>query len=60
MSAVPWIKVIIAVIGITVWAFGYQRDDTTLRWIGIALLGVAALLRFYRPRPRSGEGPPRV
>ena len=60
MSALPWIKVITAVIGITVWAFGYSRDDSTLRWVGIALLAVAMLLRFYRPRPRSGEGPPRV
>ena len=60
MNALPWIKVIIAVVGITVWAFGYQRDDSTLRWIGIGLLGIAALMRFYRPRPRDGGSPPRV
>ena len=60
MSALPWIKVILAVVGITVWAFGYQRDDSTLRWIGIALLGIAALMRFYRPRPGNGGQPPSV
>ena len=60
MNAVPWIKVIVAVVGITVWAFGYQRDDSTLRWIGIAFLAVAMLLRFYRPRPRNGGSPPPV
>ena len=60
MSALPWIKITIAVVGITVWAFGYQRDDSTLRWVGIGLLGVAALLRFYRPRPRGGGDRPPV
>ena len=60
MTVLPWIKVLLAVLGITVWAFGYRQDDSTLRWIGIGLLGVAALMRFYRPRPRGGEGPPRV
>lgn len=58
MSALPWIKVAIAVLGITVWAFGFRQDDSTIRWIGIALIGVAALLRFYRPRPRhKGDRP---
>lgn len=58
MTALPWIKILLAVAGITVWAFGYRQDDATLRWVGIALLAVAALLRFYRPRPRTnGDGP---
>ena len=60
MSVIPWIKVILAVVGITIWAFGYRQDDATLRWIGIGLLGVAALMRFYRPRPRGGGDRPTV
>ncbi len=60
MSAIPWIKVILAVLGITVWAFGYRQDDSTLRWIGIGLLAVATLMRFYRPRPRDGGSKPAV
>lgn len=58
MSALPWIKVLLAVAGITVWAFGFRQDNDTLRWVGIALLAIAALLRFYRPRPRgTGDRP---
>lgn len=58
MTTLSWIKVAIAVLGITIWSFGYQRDDSTLRWIGIAVIAAAALLRFYKPTRRNG-GPPR-
>ena len=57
MTNLSWIKVAIAVVGIAIWSFGYRQDDSTLRWIGIAVLAAAALLRFYRPGP--GRGGPR-
>ena len=56
MSTLSWVKIAVAVLGITIWAFGYRYDDSTLRWIGIAVLAAAALMRFYRPRPRHKDG----
>ena len=47
-----WIRFALAAIGMLVWAYGYQADDGTTRWVGIALLGVAVLLRFATPRRR--------
>lgn len=57
MTSLSWIKVAIAVIGIAIWSFGYRQDDATIRWVGIAVLAAAALLRFYPSRPGRG-GPP--
>jgi hypothetical protein len=38
-----------------VWAYGYRVDDPPIRWVGIAFLGVAVLLRFWgRRRPPAG------
>jgi hypothetical protein len=53
---VTWLRLGIAAIGMLVWAYGYQADDVTIRWIGIGLLAVAVLLRFVAPRRRQ---PPR-
>jgi hypothetical protein len=52
MTALTWARFGLAVTGMLVWAYGYRVDDTTLRWVGIAFLGVAVLLRFAaRRRP---------
>jgi hypothetical protein len=47
-----WIRLAVAAIGLVVWAYGYQADDVTIRWVGIAFLAVAVLLRFIAPRRR--------
>ena len=58
MNALPWIKLAVAVLGITIWAFGYSRDSSTLRWIGIGVLLAAALMRFIRPRKHGPDALP--
>ena len=59
MSAITWIKVAVAVLGITIWAYGFRQDDAVIRWVGIAVIACAALMRFYRPRSRGpGDRPP--
>jgi hypothetical protein len=52
---ITWIRLGVAAIGLLVWVYGYQADDTTVRWVGIALLAVAVLLRFVAPRRRPPE-----
>lgn len=46
-----WVRFALAAVGLLVWAYGYQVDDATTRWVGIGLLGVAVLLRFATRRP---------
>jgi hypothetical protein len=55
MSALAWVRFALAAVGIVVWAYGYEADDEMVRWLGIALLGVAVVLRFAaRRRPPAG------
>ena len=38
-------------IGLATWFVGYRSDNGPLRWIGIAFLAIAFLLRFVGRRP---------
>lgn len=48
-------KLVTAVAGLTLFGIGIRTDDMRLRWYGIAVVGIAAALRFWRPRPSSTE-----
>jgi hypothetical protein len=50
MSPITTAKLALAAIGLIVWGYGYRVDDPALRWVGIAFLAAAVLLRFWRPR----------
>jgi hypothetical protein len=55
MISITWARFALAAIGLVVWAYGYRVDDSTMRWVGIAFLAVAVLLRFLpRRRPPAG------
>lgn len=43
-------KLALALVGIATWGWGVRTGDPTLRWVGIALIGAAVLLRFVRPK----------
>ena len=53
MSQIMWLKIALAALGIAVWAIGYQADDVRIRWVGIAVLAAAVLLRFTKARPKE-------
>jgi hypothetical protein len=55
MTTLIWIRLAVAAIGFVVWAYGYRVDDPMVRWIGIAFLAVAVLLRFV---PSKRTPPP--
>ena len=54
MNGVVVARIVVAVAGIIVWAYGARYDHATARWIGIALIAAAMLLRFAGPRPGRG------
>ncbi|MEO8336644.1 MAG: hypothetical protein ABI664_16805 [bacterium] len=39
-------RVVLTLIGVAVWAYGRDDADTTIRYVGIAIIAVALLLRF--------------
>ena len=49
-----WAKVALVAVGILVWGYGVRVDDRTIRWVGIAFLVAALLLRFLGRRRSTG------
>ena len=52
MTPVTTAKLILAVAGIAVFFYGWNNGLPPLRWIGIALVAAAVLLRFLPGRRR--------
>jgi hypothetical protein len=48
-------KLVITAAGLAVFLSGVRIDSALLRWIGIALVAVAFLLRFLGPRTKPGK-----
>jgi len=51
------LKLAIALVGLIVWGYGQRVEDALLRWIGIAFLAVAVILRFLPRRLRREDYP---
>lgn len=56
MPSVTGIKLVLAVIGLLLFAAGARWENAALRWAAIALIAVAFLLRFVRSK--GGGEPP--
>lgn len=50
MSALTQLKLGLACIGLVLFGYGIRADAERMRWIGIAFLAAAAVLRFVGPR----------
>jgi hypothetical protein len=48
--SIQTVKLAVAAVGVAIWVYGYTADNDRIRWVGIAVLASALLLRFYRPR----------
>lgn len=44
------VRIGLLVVGLLVWGYGVRADDSRLRLIGIGILAVALILRFFRRR----------
>lgn len=58
MTRAAQIKLALFAIGIVIWGYGYTVDDSNIRWIGIAFLLVALLVRFIARKQRSDGDKP--
>ena len=56
MTPLSHLKLGLAVAGLLIWGYGVRVDESSLRWVGIGFLAVAAALRFWG-RWRRGERP---
>jgi hypothetical protein len=54
MSPITTLKLALAVVGVMVFGYGVRADSASIRWAGIALVAVAAALRFVGRRPPRG------
>ena len=47
-------RLAIAAVGMMVWVYAYRVENDRIRWVGIAMLAVAVLMRFIpRRKPTS-------
>ena len=52
MTTFVAVRATLALIGIGVFAYGARTDTAGIRWVGIAIMGVAFVLRFVDPAKR--------
>ena len=56
MRHLHWIRLGLSAAGIIVWLYGYQQQLDRVRWIGIGLIALSLVMRWFGPRgPRRGE-----
>jgi len=48
MDRITVAKIALALAGVGMFAYGVRSEDSLVRWIGIALVVVAFLLRFFK------------
>jgi len=58
MRRVLLIRVVLLLVGVLVWGYGYRADSADVRLAAIAILAVAFLVRFL-PVRWLGDDPPR-
>ena len=50
MERVTVLKIACALAGVGIFAYGVRSEDSVVRWVGIAFVIVAFLLRFLKKR----------
>jgi hypothetical protein len=48
-------RVVLTLIGVAVWAYGRDSTDPQMRYTGLAIIGIALLLRFAPKRWFGGD-----
>lgn len=58
MDRITVAKIALALGGVGIFAYGIRSEDNVMRWVGIACVIVAFLLRFVKKRvPDEGSDP---
>lgn len=50
-------RLAIAAVGVAIWVYGYREANDRIRWVGIAVIAVAVIMRFLTPRKPSNPSP---
>ena len=50
MDRVTLAKVACALVGVAIFAFGVRSENAVFRWVGIAFVVIAFVLRFVKKR----------
>lgn len=50
MRTLTSVKLGLAIAGIAIWGYGTRIEDERIQWAGIAVVALAVVLRFIRPR----------
>jgi hypothetical protein len=48
-------RLVLALVGVAIWGYGYRTDDSQVRFVAIGILAVALLLRFVPKRWLRGD-----
>jgi hypothetical protein len=56
MDRITVLKIALALAGVGIFAFGVRSDDAIVRWVGIACVVAAFLLRFLKKRVPDEDG----
>jgi hypothetical protein len=51
VDRVSVLKIACALAGVGIFAYGVRAEDPVIRWVGIAFVIAAFLLRFVKKRP---------
>ncbi|MBC7894990.1 MAG: hypothetical protein H7066_06240 [Cytophagaceae bacterium] len=58
MPTVTRVKLVLAVLGLLLFAAGARWENTILRWVAIGVIAAAFLLRFWRAKEDDPPPPP--
>lgn len=53
MNRVVAAKMVLALVGAAIFAYGVRYDDVVVRWVGIGFIAVAFLARFVKTGSRT-------
>ena len=54
MNRLVIVKIVLAIVGIGIFAYGARVDDRTIRWVGLGFVVLSFVLRFVRNKPPEG------
>ena len=57
MEHVTVLKIACALAGVGIFAYGVRSEDAIVRWVGIAFVIAAFLLRFVKKRVPEDDAP---
>ena len=55
MTQIMSTKLILAASGLVIWGYGIRTDEPIVQYVGIGVMALAVLLRFFKRPPFAGR-----